>query len=60
MELKKKLIKEMVEDSNCEMKTSDFFQAEKDFIVMLKEAYNVEFQSTFQKGMNYYFEGHWD
>ena len=43
MELKKKLIKEMVEDSNCGIKTSDFFEAEKDFVVMLKEAYNVEF-----------------
>ena len=43
MKIKKQLIVEIVSGENDELKPSDLFEVERDFCIMLKEAYNKEF-----------------
>ena len=43
MEVKKKLITEIVNGLNDEYKSCDFFYTEEDFSIMLKETFNHDF-----------------
>ena len=43
MEVKKKLISEIIQGVNTEIKPGDFFEMEQDFYLMIREAYNIDF-----------------